>query len=50
MKNVVGVKFKKEGKIYTFDAVEIPLAKNDQVVVNTDTLLDKNHLETIHCA
>ncbi len=37
MKNIVGVKFKKEGKIYTFEAVDIPLEKNDQVVVNTDS-------------
>ncbi|MBI4633335.1 MAG: stage 0 sporulation family protein [Deltaproteobacteria bacterium] len=37
MKNTVGIKFKKEGKIYTFDAADIPLEKNDQVVVNTDS-------------
>ncbi len=36
MKNIVGVKFKKEGKVYSFEAAAIPLEKNDQVVVNTD--------------
>ncbi len=36
MKNIVGVKFKKEGKIYSFEAADIPLQKKDQVVVNTD--------------
>ena len=37
MKNTVGIKFKKEGKIYTFASADIPLGKNDQVVVNTDS-------------
>jgi len=36
LKNIIGVKFKKEGKIYNFDALDIPLAKNDQVIVNTE--------------
>ena len=36
MKNIVGVKFRPEGKIYTFGAGDLPLQKNDQVVVNTD--------------
>lgn len=36
MKNIVGVKFKPEGKTYTFCAGDLPLQKNDQVMVNTD--------------
>ena len=36
MKRVVGVKFKREGKIYTFGAGDLPLQKNDQVIVNAD--------------
>lgn len=36
MKNIVGVKFKKEGKIYNFDAADLPLQKNDQVIVHTE--------------
>lgn len=36
MKNIVGVKFKKEGKIYSFDAADLHLKKNDQVIVNTE--------------
>jgi cell fate regulator YaaT (PSP1 superfamily) len=36
LKNIVGVKFKKEGKIYSFDAADLPLKKNDQVIVNTE--------------
>lgn len=36
MKNVVGVKFKKEGKIYTFHAEDLPLKRDDLVVVITD--------------
>lgn len=36
MKNVVGVKFKKEGKVYTFHAADLPLRKGDPVVVITD--------------
>lgn len=35
-KNIVGVKFKKEGKIYSFDAGELELKANDQVIVSTD--------------
>ncbi len=34
--NIIGVKFKKEGKIYNFDACDLILHKNDQVLVNTD--------------
>ncbi|MDO8944485.1 MAG: regulatory iron-sulfur-containing complex subunit RicT, partial [Desulfobacterales bacterium] len=36
MKNIVGVKFKKEGKIYTFHAVDLPLKQGDLLVVITD--------------
>ncbi len=36
LKNIVGIKFKPEGKIYTFSSGDLPLQKNDQVVVNTD--------------
>ena len=36
MKNVVGVKFKKEGKIYTFHTADLPLKRYDLVVVSTD--------------
>jgi cell fate regulator YaaT (PSP1 superfamily) len=35
-KQIVGVKFRPEGKIYTFGAGDLPLQKNDQVVINTD--------------
>lgn len=34
--NIVGVKFKKEGRIYNFDAADLIVHKNDQVLVNTD--------------
>jgi cell fate regulator YaaT (PSP1 superfamily) len=34
--NIIGVKFKKEGKIYSFNAADLILHKGDQVVVNTD--------------
>ena len=34
--NILGVKFKKEGRIYHFDAADLILHKNDQVLVNTD--------------
>jgi cell fate regulator YaaT (PSP1 superfamily) len=36
LKNVAGVKFKKEGKIYTFHAADLPLKRGDLVVVITD--------------
>jgi cell fate regulator YaaT (PSP1 superfamily) len=36
LKNIVGVKFKKEGKIYTFHAADLPLKQGDLVVVSTD--------------
>jgi len=34
--NIIGVKFKKEGRIYNFDAADLILHKQDQVLVNTD--------------
>ncbi len=36
MKNVVGVRFRPEGKVYTFCAGDLPLKKNDLVVVHTE--------------
>ena len=35
-KNIVGVKFRPEGKVYTFGVGDLPLQKHDQVVVNTE--------------
>jgi cell fate regulator YaaT (PSP1 superfamily) len=34
--NIIGVKFKKEGRIYNFSAADLILHKNDKVIVNTD--------------
>ncbi|HOU50780.1 MAG TPA: regulatory iron-sulfur-containing complex subunit RicT [Smithella sp.] len=34
--NIIGVKFKKEGKIYHFNSSDLILHKNDQVIVDTD--------------
>lgn len=34
--NIIGVKFKKEGRIYNFSAGDLILHKNDQVIVNTE--------------
>ena len=34
--NIVGVKFKKEGRIYSFNAVDLMIHKGEQVIVNTD--------------
>ncbi|MGP8154124.1 MAG: stage 0 sporulation family protein [Smithella sp.] len=34
--NIIGVKFKQEGRIYSFSAADLILHKNDQVIVNTD--------------
>ncbi|MFA4916273.1 MAG: regulatory iron-sulfur-containing complex subunit RicT [Syntrophales bacterium] len=36
MKNIVGVKFDRGGKVYSFNAASLPLKKNDEVIVNTD--------------
>ena len=35
-KNVVGVKFKRQGKIYSFEAGDLALNPGDQVIVETD--------------
>jgi len=37
LKRIVGVKFKKEGKVYHFHASDLTLQKDDQVVVHTDS-------------
>jgi cell fate regulator YaaT (PSP1 superfamily) len=34
--NIVGVKFKKEGRIYSFSATDLIIHKGEQVIVNTD--------------
>lgn len=34
--NIIGVKFKKEGRIYSFNAADLILHKDDQIIVNTD--------------
>lgn len=34
--NIIGVKFKKEGRIYNFNADDLILHKDDQVIVNTE--------------
>jgi cell fate regulator YaaT (PSP1 superfamily) len=34
--NIIGVKFKKEGRIYNFNAGDLILHRNDQVIVNTE--------------
>lgn len=36
MRNIVGVKFKKEGKIYSFDAGDLQLKRDEPVIVNTE--------------
>ena len=45
--NIIGVKFKKEGKIYSFNADDLILHKGDQVIVNTDNGLS---LSAVRCA
>ena len=37
MKNIVGVRFKKEGKIYNFHAADLDLKKNIPVIVDTES-------------
>lgn len=37
MKNTAGVKFRPGGKVYTFNAGDLPLQKDDQVIVETDS-------------
>lgn len=34
--NIIGVKFKKEGRIYNFNAGDLMVHKNDQVIVDTE--------------
>jgi cell fate regulator YaaT (PSP1 superfamily) len=34
--NIIGVKFKKEGRIYNFNAEDLIVHKDDQVIVNTE--------------
>jgi cell fate regulator YaaT (PSP1 superfamily) len=36
LKNIVGVKFKKEGKVYSFDANDLSLKRDDLVMVGTE--------------
>jgi cell fate regulator YaaT (PSP1 superfamily) len=36
LKNIVGVKFRKDGKIYNFDAAGLSLQMNDRVIVETE--------------
>jgi cell fate regulator YaaT (PSP1 superfamily) len=36
LKNIVGVKFRKDGKIYNFDAAGLHLLNSDQVIVETE--------------
>jgi cell fate regulator YaaT (PSP1 superfamily) len=36
LKNIVSVKIEKEGKVFSFSTGDIPLKKNDQVIVHTD--------------
>jgi cell fate regulator YaaT (PSP1 superfamily) len=36
LKNIVGVKFRKEGKVYSFCAADLVLKRDDLVVVNTE--------------
>lgn len=42
--NIIGVKFKKEGKIYSFNAADLILHKGDQVIVNTDNGLSLGYV------
>lgn len=34
--NIIGIKFKTEGKVYNFNACDLILHRNDQVIVNTE--------------
>lgn len=45
-KRIVGVKFRPEGKVYTFGAGDLPLQKHDQVVVHTDAGLSIGKVAT----
>lgn len=35
MYNVIGVRFKKAGKIYYFDPEDLPIRKDDYIIVET---------------
>jgi len=35
-KNIVGIRFKKRGKEYSFDAADVLLMKDDKIIVNTE--------------
>ena len=47
MKEIVGVKFKKEGKVYNFLSEGAPLQKNELVVVQTDHGLVLGHVASV---
>jgi cell fate regulator YaaT (PSP1 superfamily) len=36
LKKIVGIRFKTDNKIYSFDAADLPLKKDDQVIVKTE--------------
>jgi cell fate regulator YaaT (PSP1 superfamily) len=36
LKNIVGIRFRKDNKIYNFNAADLPLKKGDQVIVKTE--------------
>jgi len=36
LKNIVGIRFRKDNKIYSFDAADLPLKKDDHVIVKTE--------------
>jgi cell fate regulator YaaT (PSP1 superfamily) len=36
LKNIVGIRFRKDNKIYNFDAADLPLKKDDHVIVKTE--------------
>jgi Uncharacterized homolog of PSP1 len=46
MKNIVGVKLKKRGKTYNFDAGDIQLRKNESIIVDTGNRLTIGNVET----
>ena len=46
IKNIVGIRFKKRGKIYNFDAGDIQLKKNESIIVDTGNLLAIGNVET----
>jgi len=46
MKNIVGVRLKKRGKIYNFDAGDIQLKKNESIIVDIGNRLTIGNVET----